>query len=55
MIKNIIQIKGVKKAYKDVEVLKGVDLEVEQGGDLCITRFQWSRKNNDNSNYGYFN
>lgn len=33
MKKNIIQIKGVKKAYKDVEVLKGVDFEVEQG---CI-------------------
>ena len=33
MKKNIIQIKGVKKAYKYVEVLKGVDLEVEQG---CI-------------------
>lgn len=31
MNKNIIQIKGVKKAYKEVEVLKGVDLEVEQG------------------------
>jgi ABC-2 type transport system ATP-binding protein len=33
MKKNIIQIKGVKKAYKDVEVLKGVDFEVEEG---CI-------------------
>lgn len=31
MKKNIIQIKDVKKFYKDVEVLKGVDLEVEQG------------------------
>lgn len=31
MKKNIIQIKDVKKSYKDVEVLKGVDLEVEQG------------------------
>ena len=36
MKKNIIQIKGVKKAYKDVEVLKGVDLEVEQGGILAL-------------------
>ena len=33
MKKKIIQIKGVKKSYKDVEVLKGVDFEVEQG---CI-------------------
>ncbi|MVX64290.1 ATP-binding cassette domain-containing protein [Clostridium chromiireducens] len=33
MKKNIIQIKGVKKAYKDAEVLKGVDFEVEEG---CI-------------------
>lgn len=36
MKKNIIQIKGVKKAYKDVEVLKGVDLEVEQGGIFAL-------------------
>ena len=31
MEENIIKIKGLKKAYKDIEVLKGVDLEVEQG------------------------
>ncbi len=30
MEKDIIQIKGVKKSYKDVEVLKGVYFEVEQ-------------------------
>jgi ABC-2 type transport system ATP-binding protein len=36
MKKNIIQIKGVKKAYKDVEVLGGVDLEVEQGGIFAL-------------------
>ncbi len=36
MNKNIIQIKGVKKAYKEVEVLKGVDLEVEQGGIFAL-------------------
>lgn len=36
MIKNIIQIKNVKKAYKDVEVLKGVDFEVEQGGIFAL-------------------
>lgn len=34
--KNIIQIKGVKKAYKAVEVLKGVDLEVEQGDIFAL-------------------
>jgi ABC-2 type transport system ATP-binding protein len=34
--KNIIQIKGVKKSYKDVEVLKGVDFEVEQGGLFAL-------------------
>jgi ABC-2 type transport system ATP-binding protein len=36
MKKNIIQIKGVKKAYKKIEVLKGVDFEVEQGGIFAL-------------------
>lgn len=36
MKKSIIRIKGVKKAYKDVEVLKGVDFEVEQGGIFAL-------------------
>lgn len=36
MEKNIIQIKGVKKSYKDVEVLKGVYFEVEQGGIFAL-------------------
>lgn len=31
MKEKIIQIKGVKKSYKEVEVLKGVEFEVEQG------------------------
>ena len=31
MKKSIIQMKGVKKAYKNVEVLKSVDFEVEEG------------------------
>ncbi|MFW2488707.1 ATP-binding cassette domain-containing protein [Clostridium chromiireducens] len=36
MKKNIIQIKGVKKDYKDVEVLKGVNFEVEEGGIFAL-------------------
>lgn len=36
MKRNIIQIKGVKKSYKGVEVLKGVDFEVEQGGIFAL-------------------
>ena len=36
MGKNIIQIKGVKKSFKDVEVLKGVDFEVEQGSIFAL-------------------
>lgn len=36
MKKNIIQIKGVKKDYKDVEVLKGANLEVEEGGIFAL-------------------
>ncbi len=31
MKKCIIRIKGVKKSFKDIEVLSGVDFEVEQG------------------------
>lgn len=31
MKKNIIEVKGLKKAYKNVDVLKGVDIEVEKG------------------------
>lgn len=31
MKNNIIQIKGIEKAYKNVKVLKGVNLEVAQG------------------------
>ena len=36
MKNNIIQIKDVKKAYKDVEVLRGVNFEVEQGGIFAL-------------------
>ena len=36
MKKNIIQVIGVKKSFKDVEVLKGVDFEVEQGGVFAL-------------------
>lgn len=36
MKKNIIEIKGLKKSYKNVEVLKGIDFEVEQGGIFAL-------------------
>lgn len=36
MKKNIIQIRAVKKSYKDVEVLGGVDFEVEQGSIFAL-------------------
>lgn len=36
MKKNIIQIKGVVKAYKNVKVLQGVDFEVAQGGIFAL-------------------
>jgi ABC-2 type transport system ATP-binding protein len=36
MKKSMIQIKGVTKAYKQIEVLKGVDFEVEQGGIFAL-------------------
>lgn len=31
MKKSIIKVREIKKSYKDIEVLKGVDFEVEQG------------------------
>lgn len=36
MKKNMIQIKDVKKSYKNVEVLAGVNFEVEQGGIFAL-------------------
>ncbi len=33
---NIIQVKGVTKSYKDVKVLKGVDIEVEEGSVYAL-------------------
>ncbi|HAX72647.1 MAG TPA: ABC transporter [Firmicutes bacterium] len=36
MKEKIIQVKGVKKSFKDLEVLKGVDFEIEQGGIFAI-------------------
>lgn len=36
MEKSIIQVKGVKKSYKDIEVLKGVDFQVEQGSIFAL-------------------
>ena len=35
-MKNIIQIKDLKKSYKGIEVLKGVDLAVEQGDIFAL-------------------
>lgn len=36
MRKNIIEIQGLKKSYKKIEVLKGVDIGVEQGGIFAL-------------------
>lgn len=36
MNNNIIQVEGVKKSYKDVEVLKGVDFQVEKGSIFAL-------------------
>lgn len=36
MKNNIIEIKGLKKCYKDVEVLKEIDIEVEQGDIFAL-------------------
>lgn len=36
MKKNIIEVKDLKKSYKNVEVLKGVDLKVEQGNIFAL-------------------
>ena len=36
MKKSIIKVREIKKSYKDIEVLKGVDFEVEQGGIFAL-------------------
>ncbi len=36
MKKNIIEVKDLKKSYKNVEVLKGVDIKVEQGSIVAL-------------------
>lgn len=36
MKNNIIQLNGIEKAYKNVKVLKGVNLEVAQGGIFAL-------------------
>lgn len=36
MKKSIIKVREIKKSYKDVGVLKGVDFEVEQGGIFAL-------------------
>lgn len=36
MKKNIIEVKDLKKSYKNVEVLKGVNLKVEQGSIFAL-------------------
>lgn len=36
MIKNIIEVKGLKKSYKNIEVLKGVDIVVAEGSIFAL-------------------
>lgn len=36
MQNNIIEVKGLRKAYKKLEVLKGVDFSVEQGNIFAL-------------------
>ncbi|MEG0295930.1 MAG: ATP-binding cassette domain-containing protein [Clostridium sp.] len=36
MIKNIIEVKGLKKSYKNIEVLKGVDIAVAEGSIFAL-------------------
>jgi ABC-2 type transport system ATP-binding protein len=36
MKKSIIKVREIKKSYKDIELLKGVDFEVEQGGIFAL-------------------
>lgn len=34
---NIIEIKNLRKSYKDVKAVKGIDFYVEERKTLCIT------------------
>ena len=41
-----ISVKGLKKSFKDKEVLKGVDFEVRRG-EIFAARLKWSRKDDN--------
>ena len=40
----IIEVKGLKKNYGELEVLKSIDLEIEEGQVVCILGTSWSGK-----------
>ncbi len=42
-----ISIKGLKKSFKDKEVLKGVDFEVRLWRNFRAARLKWSGKDNN--------
>ena len=43
----MLEIKGLKKAFGSLEVLKGVDLKVKTGRCCCNPRSEWFGKNDD--------
>ena len=59
----IIEVKGLKKNYGELEVLKSIDLEIEEGQVVCIIGpsgsgkstflrcLKSSRKNNSRKSY----
>lgn len=42
-----ISVKGLKKSFKDKEVLKGVDFEVRRGEIFAVARLKWSGKDDN--------
>ena len=46
-----LSIRDIKKSFNKIEVLKGVDLEIEKGRVYLFLRTKWLWKDNTSSYY----
>ena len=43
-MKHAVEIRGLRKNFGDLEVLKGIDLDVAQGEAVVLLGCQWIRQ-----------